>query len=126
MQFRLLFFAAPLLSIASLCAAQSPIPSTTAQNSRFAGSATVVGPAGVSADGRFRSDAAFLPPGTKAWSDEKTAPAKTFAPPPLPIAYAQTGGRFGLNAELLNPDRSKAITVACTAGPENIFANGFE
>jgi hypothetical protein len=88
---------------------------------RFSGSGNVVAPASNSADGRFHLDAGLLPPGTQP-TDEK--PPQSATTKSAPMVFDQTGGRFGLTAQLSSANQNKAIAAAC--GPANLFKNGFE
>jgi hypothetical protein len=113
-----LLFTGTALALASVCTAQ---PASAAPPSRFAGSAGLTGPANISADARFKLDAAAFPPGTD-FSEAKKTTANTAAMASTPKALQQLGGRFGLTAALSNQG---VPAVACT-GVDDIFKNGFE
>lgn len=113
-----LLFTSTALALASACTAQ---PASAAPPSRFAGSASLTGPASISADTRFKLDATAFPPGTD-FSETKKTTVNSAAMASTPKALQQLGGRFGLTAALNNPN---APAVACT-GVDDVFKNGFE
>jgi hypothetical protein len=110
-----LHYAALLVLFSAAANAQSP------PNNRFSGSANLAGPAGESADHRFRLDAGLFPPNTQPIDEKPPLSATTNA---APMVYEQSGGRFGLTAQMHNPVLDKALAAAC--GPANLFENGFE
>jgi hypothetical protein len=115
-----LLFGAIAMAFASLCVAE---PSSNAA-ARFVGSAQLSAPAGISADGRFRLDAALMQPSTLILDPFK--PKEESNPVPTPKVDAPTSARFGLDAHLFSTARSKGFPVACDTDATSIFKNGFE